>query len=593
MPPDEWPVTRFSPGRHTTAITVVSLSALVLLIYGRDLGGSPMYLHYDEVFFGIQAHSIASTGRDTHGRFMPAYFELYPASWGEPALIYFTALFLKVLPVSEGALRLPTVFVGLFDVVLMYLIAKRIFRRWSLAVFAAVLLTLTPAHFIMGRLAMDYLYPVPFLLAWLLCLIVFLERREPWILFAATSLLGVGCYTYIGAVGMTPLYLLMTCLALWLKVEKPWKLFGVALAGFAWPLLLSIPFHLAYPELRVDQFRRYGPSQGGGQLDPVQQARELFNYVNLTARVTLYFNFFNPGYLFLSGGANPVDSTRQAGVFLLPVAVFLPIGIYQVLQHRRTVVNLILLLGFITAPLAALVVFESGAIDRELELLPFGVLLATFGVEYLWSAPLTIPLRKVYVPLAATGIATGVAYAAWAVVRQGRISSSTLPLIAASTVIYLVGVASDQTKRWRIVTACLLLFGVVQFRDFDRDYFTDYRLRTIGNFGGNLRGALEEVIAREDAANPRRVYISKSVQYADSYWRFYLIKLGRLDLLNEFRYFDSTDVDLRDLPEGSFVLLAAGVTADDAIAGRPELTAVTRTVEPDGTAAFLTLQKNR
>ena len=33
---------------------------------------------------------------------------------------------------------------------------------------AALLLALTPAHFIHSRFALDYLYPVPFTLAWLL-----------------------------------------------------------------------------------------------------------------------------------------------------------------------------------------------------------------------------------------------------------------------------------------------------------------------------------------------------------------------------------------------------------------------------------------
>jgi hypothetical protein len=52
-------------------------------------------------------------------------------------------------------------------------------------------------------------------------------------------------------------------------------------------------------------------------------------------------------------------------------------------------------LGFVTAPLAALIVAEENAIFRALALLPFGVLLAAMGVQALWTGSVGRPLRSI------------------------------------------------------------------------------------------------------------------------------------------------------------------------------------------------------
>src|SRR5439155_23480693 len=126
-------------------------------------------------------------------------------------LVYVTSGFLTVLPFSEWSVRLPSAFLGTLDVVLLYVLARRVFGRRRHAALAAILLMLTPAHFIHSRIAMDYLYPVPFVLGWLLGLLVFIEEGRPWTLFASTLALGVGFYSYIAAVVMMPMYFVITC----------------------------------------------------------------------------------------------------------------------------------------------------------------------------------------------------------------------------------------------------------------------------------------------------------------------------------------------------------------------------------------------
>ena len=185
----------------------------MLVLYSANLGHAPIYLHEAEVLFALHAEAIATTWRDTNGRLLPLYFQMPQIGfnvWFHPMVVYAMVPWLKILPLSEAAIRFPSVVVGLTDVVLIYFIAARIFRseRWGLL--AAALLALTPSHFMHSRMAMDYLYPVPFVLAWLLCLLVFLDRQRPWTLFAATSFLGIGIYSYIASTIMMPLYLALT-----------------------------------------------------------------------------------------------------------------------------------------------------------------------------------------------------------------------------------------------------------------------------------------------------------------------------------------------------------------------------------------------
>jgi uncharacterized membrane protein (UPF0136 family) len=256
--------------------------------------------------------------------------------------------------------------------------------------------------------------------------------------------------------------------------------------------------------------------------------------------------------------------------------------------------NVVSLIGFVTAPLAAILVAESEATDRELEVLPFGVLLATFGIQYLWSAPLTIGrLRRVSTPLAVAGFLTGATYAAWTLLRRGSLSHGTPYLIIVSIVIYLVGRNADATRRWRPITACLLVLGLLEFWSFRSDYLTDYPLRSAGWFMNNRRGALQEIFALEDRSRPRTVYVSRNIQYAESYWRLYASMFGREELQPLMAYFDPEAVHAGDVPDGSLVLLMTTEIdrVDKAFGGRARLTPLKSILEPDGTPFYVVLKK--
>src|SRR6185295_15217345 len=149
------------PLRHMRKVpaALAVLVAGVLVLYTVNLGHAPIYLHEAEVLFALHAQSIATTLHDTNGRLLPLYFQMPQIGdnvWFHPMVVYLMVPWLKILPMSEMAIRIPSVLVGLTDVVLIYFIAVRIFRSERWALLAAGLLALTPAHFMHSRIAMDY-----------------------------------------------------------------------------------------------------------------------------------------------------------------------------------------------------------------------------------------------------------------------------------------------------------------------------------------------------------------------------------------------------------------------------------------------------
>jgi 4-amino-4-deoxy-L-arabinose transferase-like glycosyltransferase len=486
LPPTQTPAT----SRSTTAILVILIVAVAIL-YAFRLDHTPPYLHRDEAVFALQSASVAATGRDMSGRLLPLYFEmplLREHVWFQPMLVYVTAALLQVLPLSQSAVRLPSAAIGTLDVLLLYFLASRLFcSRWY-GLAAAILLALTPAHVIHSRLAMDFIYPLPFVLGWLLCLVIYVERPRLLVLFAGTSLLGIGFYSYIASVMMMPIYLLLTWYTLFATSTRSARPYVAAAAGFAWPLIWLAVWLPAHASLVADTLARYHISSG------------ILRPTALTDRISVYWRFFDPAFLFLVGGyTRMTNSTRLVGVFLLPLMVFIPLGVMHIANRRRMPIAVVILLGFFLAPIAAVLAApeEPYASDRELALLPFGVLIATFGIQRLLS----------------------------------------------------------QSDRRRTAALGLLVMVPLHFLAFELHYFGDYHRRSAFWFEWNRLGGLEQVIERA-SNNERPIFLSNGDdKMMEAYWRLALMKHHREALLQRTTYFDARQIGIADLPTGALLLI--------------------------------------
>jgi 4-amino-4-deoxy-L-arabinose transferase-like glycosyltransferase len=454
-----------SPIRATASIAakaiVIGLVAAALYLPG--LGHAPPYLSHDEALFGIQAHAMAATGRDASGNRLPLYFVEPGYEIGrDPLHVYLTALILQWQPLSESSIRAGAAGVGVVSIMLLFLLARRLFAHEWLAWLAAAILALTPVHYFHSRLGLSVIYPIPFVIGWLLCLVIYLERSRLGWLAASALALGAGAYSYLAALVMMPLYAVATAVVL--LARRSFVPIVVLVAGFALPLSLLVAWHLSHPGRYGEIVNAYA-LYDADRLNPLQGLRDMTSYFSLGERVAVYWQAFNPGRWFFTGDGNLAKSTRQVGLFLMPVAILLPIGIVT-LVRRRTAVGVLLLAGLVTAPLPEVLV-GAGEVGRWLVVVPFVVLIATFGAETLWQSG---------------------------------------------------------NRRARMALVLLLVAMPVQFAIFHRDYMTGYRARAGSWFGG---GNTREAVTAAIQLQPDVAYFSNSAPHFSAFWQFYALAYGR------------------------------------------------------------------
>ena len=469
--------------RITTALIAAAIVFVGTLLYARALDYVPPYLIHDEAQGALQAHAVATSGRDLSGRLLPMYFtepEFPPGR--DPALIYVTALGLTVLPFTEAGARTPTALIGVLNVVLMFFTARALFQSTWAGLLAAALLALMPIHFVRARLLLSPLYSIPFMLAWLWSLGRFDRHATPRRFVHACVWLALGMYSYLAAVIMMPVYLLMSIGVASRTIR--WRGVIPAVAVFVLLLLPMALWYMSHPERNAQIVSAYRLETAGSG-----------------ARLSLYWRFFDPSFLFVSGDPSMINSTRSSGIFPIAFAALLPIGLVGLVRSRSPI-NLVVVGGFLSAPVVSVI---SGSIEmnRVMFVLPFAALVAAHGALTLWEA-------------------------------RSALSKATAVLLVVSI--------------------------LVQFNMFYRGYMSEaYRTAAASWFSGSVREALRELIARAGDAD---VYVSADIEWVHRMWRFYAIEAGRLDLMSRTTYF--TDPPVTAAP-GAKLLCLAGSTRCSAI----------------------------
>lgn len=456
--------------RRATLLLVAAVTTAAALLYATRLGYSPAYLMHDEMQFALQSISVATSGRDLSGRLLPIFFTepAFPAG-RDPAVIYLTAAVLTGLPISEANVRLPVALLGVLNIVVMFLLARRLFGGDWMALVAAGSIALTPLHFIRSRLLLSPQVSIPIILTWLLCLVAFSERATLRRLAAAAAWLGLGVYTYLAGVVMMPIYWLMTA---WLGRKKLGRSAVITAAlAFAVPLVPMAIWYATHPE-------RMAQVVGAYELGGAVAATGITVGAGLMAvrkALGLYWAFFSPEYLYVLGDPSLINSTRFTGLFPLSFALLIPFGAWRLATRRRDL-DLVILAGLITAPVAAVV---SGAIEmnRVMFVIPFGALVAVYGVEWLLTAG---------------------------------------------------------TRAGAVVALVLVAAVPLQFAAFYSDYMGRYRVAAGPAFGGNTRELFMTAITKGTTGAPP-VYVHSAIQHAARYWRFYSLAEARPDAIDRLQ----------------------------------------------------------
>jgi 4-amino-4-deoxy-L-arabinose transferase-like glycosyltransferase len=508
------------------ALLAAAFAGIAFIYYYR-LGDAPIYLAHDEAMFGVVSHEIAWHARDVDGRFLPLMMPMSGTYWNMPAHVYLTAVFVRALGTTEAAIRASSATASLIGIILIYMFCRRAFRHRGYAMLAAGLLALSPAFFLDSRLSTDHHYPVIAIGLWLLCLARFFEdpERDLWLALAGLSL-GAGVYTYGASVLLMPIYVGLTAiLLLRMKVFRV-SAYAAVFVPFVIAIAPFVVFVLRNPGYIGDVANMY-KVYDAKRFNMLQGAHEILGWTSLGARADVYFSYFNPSMLFFSGAGSLLQSTRNAGFFLVSYLILLPAAIIYILKRNVEWFAWLALVAFFATPLAASIVDERGAVQRVMSLAPFGAIL----------------------------------------------------------VAYLVMRVSAEQRAWlRAGTWLLVALMPIAFARFYMDYLGDYRQRSSFYFEQNVRGALEAAIDEARAQRTPEVCLSRGINpLVDWYWKFYVRKHDAEALDTHTTYFDNPG-DARNKCAPGVVVVTEIATCDQIAATRTP--APKRILEPGGSPSF-------
>ncbi len=184
-------------GLKQTKLVLFAILVLASILRLPLLSNHPIGFTPDEASFGYDAYSILKTGKDQWGESFP----LTLRSFGDsklPLYTYLTIPSVAIFGLNEFSTRLPNAIIGILAVLATYLMTRELFKKENLALFAALLLAISPWHVALSRGAFEANLTVFFMSmgVWL-----FLIERY----FLSSLLFGLNIFSYHSARMITPL----------------------------------------------------------------------------------------------------------------------------------------------------------------------------------------------------------------------------------------------------------------------------------------------------------------------------------------------------------------------------------------------------
>lgn len=493
--------------RNTFVLGLIAAGLLgSALLYTHALDRVPAYLTLDEAHFSVHAASLAATGRNLNGQLLPPLINLddpegepFELPWGSthylPLGMYLIAAALQILPLTEATVRMPSALLGgVVNVLLLYAVAMALFRNRVAAVSAAATLALAPANVIISRQALDSVCQPPFILGALWCIVTYARKPDQRIALLCGAILGAGIYAYVTSIVFMPFYLALFWFISWRAGVIERRTFTWSLAGFVAVLLPLILWLLAHPDAARSLQLQYNRADPG--TTTLMQKIAAGGFTAAADTLHIYWSYFDPGFLFVQGGNARNLSTGDAGVFLLGVAVLLPVGLYAA-RHDRLAMTL-LIIGLVASPIPAVIKGAPYAIQRASGLLIYVSLASGLGLAFMMAS---------------------------------------------------------RRALMRIAAAVIVVVMAREFSGFYQRYLDQYRVASgVAYDPTAFRGAADLLLDAAGAGDAAAVYLPLNFYDVGAKWRFYTTKHQQMELWKRTRYFARAS-ELTDAPAPALALL--------------------------------------
>ncbi len=348
-------------------------------------------LYGDEIALGYNAFSIATTGRDEFGRFMPLQFE----SWGDqknPVYIYATAIIQLFTGASATSVRLPSAIAGICAVYLTYRLVLLLKLPSAIALLSSLLLALTPWHIHISRGGYEANVALTLGIA---SVVALLSKKFYW----SALYLALAAYTYYTTKLFAPAMLALVWL--WQSWGTPIKSYASSLLRYwGFVVLLGLPaLYLAFfaggqvrfqnINIFVDKTVAPRVIRGRNFFDDNKSMLAKISENRLTYHLqdfaTYYFDNFSGQFLFVGGDSNNRYGMVNHGLLYVLDAPLILLGIILMYSKNRRAWYL-LIAWLLLAPLPTALVGRAYGL-RSLAMLPIPQIFAAYSLYqfYLWS----------------------------------------------------------------------------------------------------------------------------------------------------------------------------------------------------------------
>jgi len=368
----------------------------------------PPELFGDELDVGLQAYSIATTGKDYLGNKLPVMFHSF-SEYRLPMQLYFDVPFVKLFGLNEIGVRSPSVFMGFLSLIFIYLLAKEIFTK-RLALITTVFLMISPWHFNFSRQANDAGILLPFLLAGTWLFIKGLKNYK--YLFASVVTFALSIYSYTIATAFTPLYFLSLVIIFRKELQKyPFtKLFWIGIVG----LLLIFPYiNFTLKGISTQRFSYISSISEDKLMEEIVAKRRwsksfltraLYNKITVGTEIVFknYSRSMSFNFLFTEGDPNMRQGIEGFGQFYHYDAVLIFLGlIYSFWNIRKGSKNtkfyLLIFLWLLFSPLPSALTKDGGYhASRLILMLPPLILLSALGFQSLIKSATKIKMKALF-----------------------------------------------------------------------------------------------------------------------------------------------------------------------------------------------------
>lgn len=373
---------------HSILILVVVLAAAIRF-YAVDK--VPPSLNWDEISHGYNAYSILKSGKDEWGILLPSIFRAY-GDYKLPVYIYATALSEMFFGLNAFAVRLPSVLAGISTVVGGYLLVFYLFKSKkeaivkNIALLTAFLIALEPWTLFISRAAFEANLGITLFVWATVFLLKYHITKKPVQVYISMFLYGLTVWTYNSFRIFTPLFLVfahVNYLAEFRLVGRDTRFKSFLIAGlFLIPMfiqLLNPSGSARYSKVsildegaisRIEELRRQYP----------RIVANKFTYLAVESAKN-YIAYFDPRFLFLTGGDQYQFSIPNTGLLYLIASPFLLIGLWFVVkQSLRDRDIRLLLIWLLLAPIVGSITRDAPHVLRSVTLLPIPMLLTAWGV---------------------------------------------------------------------------------------------------------------------------------------------------------------------------------------------------------------------